>query len=130
MRKRITSLILTFTLSTLLLTFATYGQLDNVPRIPFIHVRRANTISLHASDDTDILIDAARPSVRPPESVIYNRQNTDSDTYLHLREDSHISGLTPYLRPSVRLAAHRVSQPPLTPTGSEYRGSQYHPTQS
>jgi competence protein ComEC len=134
MRKKITILILALTLSVLLLNSLAHSDLENVLEVSFIDVGQGDSIWLHASDDTDILIDGGRRSAGPTvvahlqgegiddidvmvlshgdtdhvgglidvlrsaipvESVIYNGQHNDTDTYATLQAEMGNRGLTP-----------------------------------
>jgi hypothetical protein len=65
MRRRVSILILSLTLSLLLFTPLAYGGPSDVLQVSFIDGGQGDSIWLHASDNMDILIDGGRRSAGP-----------------------------------------------------------------
>jgi len=73
MRRRVGVAILTLTLSLLLLTSLALGDLPGELRVSFIDVGQSDSILLHASDNTDIVIDGGQP-LACPGAVAHGKQ--------------------------------------------------------
>lgn len=100
MRKTVGILGLALTASLLLLTSLAHGQLTNTLQVSFIDVGQGDSIWLHGSDDTDILIDGGPRSAGP--TVVAHLQDGGIDDIevlvLSHGDADHVGGLIDVLQ--------------------------------
>jgi len=97
----------TLILSLLLLNSLAYGQLNDFLQAAFIDVGQGDSIWLHGSDGTDILIDGG-PRSAGPTVVAYLQQEGIDDievVILSHGDSDHVGGLIDVLRSSIPVDA-------------------------
>ena len=87
-------------LSLLLLNSLAYGHLTDLLRISYIDVGQGDSIWLHASDGTDILIDGGPRSAGPTVVAYLQQENIDDIEVVVLThgDADHVGGLIDVLR--------------------------------
>jgi len=106
-RKTLVVFASTLILSTLLLTSLAYGKLSNLLQVSYIDVGQGDSIWLHASDGTDILIDGG-PRSAGPTVVAYLQEGGIDDievVVLSHGDADHVGGLIDVLRSAIPVEA-------------------------
>ena len=83
-----------------LLISSAYGQLQDLLEVSFIDVGQGDSILLHASDDTDILIDGGPRSAGPTVVAYLQQEGIDDIEVIVLShdDDDHVGGLISVLQ--------------------------------
>jgi len=105
--KILVTLTLTLVLSLLLFGSLAHGQLSDFLQAAFIDVGQGDSVWLHASDGTDILIDGG-PRSAGPTVVAYLQQEGIDDievVILSHADSDHVGGLIDVLRSSIPVDA-------------------------
>jgi len=105
--KILVTLTLTLVLSLLLFSSLAHGQLSNFLQVAYINVGQGDSIWLHGSDGTDILIDGG-PRSAGPTVVAYLQQEGIDDieaVILSHGDADHVGGLIDVLRSAIPVDA-------------------------
>ena len=105
--KILVTLTLTLVLSLLLFSSLAHGQLSDFLQVAFIDVGQGDSIWLHGSDGTDILIDGG-PRSAGPTVVAYLQQEGIDDievVVLSHGDSDHVGGLIDVLRSAIPVDA-------------------------
>jgi len=105
--KILVTLTLTLVLSLLLFSSLAHGQLSNFLQVAYINVGQGDSIWLHGSDGTDILIDGG-PRSAGPTVVAYLQQEGIDDievVVLSHGDADHVGGLIDVLRSAIPVDA-------------------------
>lgn len=101
--KALVAAAVVLTLLTLLLSQLAYGRIQDSLRVSYINVGQGDSILLHASDDTDILIDGGPPVAGPTVVAYLQSEGVDDIEVMVLTHDDaqHIGGLIDVLRSTI-----------------------------
>jgi competence protein ComEC len=105
--KSLVTVALILVLSLLLLNSLAYGQLANLLQVSYIDVGQGDSIWLHASDGTDILIDGGPRSAGPTVVAYLQQESIDGIEMMVLShgDADHVGGLIDVLRAAIPVEA-------------------------